>query len=218
MRILATVTFVFFMLTGFSQVTEGTKNMSLGSNNSLTISLKGTQSKAVDAAWTKYLKDYKGKTKMNKKSGELFSDNATVEGMSANTVDIYSKTVQNGENVELTVWFDLGGAYVTSASHPEAYTVGDKILTEFSQTVSTAAIEEEIKMEEDAMGKMENDLKSLIKEKSNLTDEIAKCEAKIAEAKAKIETNEAAQAEQQKLMDAQKEKVKMVKSKLKSVN
>jgi len=218
MRILAIVLFSFCMQFSYAQVTEGTGTMSQGSNNGLTISLKGTQSKVVNAAWMKFIKSYKGKTKMNKKSAELFSDNATIKGMSSNTVDVYSKTAQIGDNVELSVWFDLGGAYVSSATHPEAYVLGEKMLTDFSQTVSTAAIEEEIKMEENVMGKMEDDMKSLLKEKLNLEEEIAKCEAKISEAKAKIESNTAAQIEQQKVMDAQKEKVKMVKDKLKAVN
>ena len=218
MRILVAVTLVFFVLTSYAQVTEGTNVMSQGHNNCLTISLKGTDSKTVDAAWSKYLKDYKGKTKMNKKAAEMFSDNANIEGMSANSVDIYSKTVETAGNVALSVWFDLGGAYVASESHPEAYTIGEKMLTDFSQTVSTAAILDQIKMEEDVMGKMENEMKSLAKDKSNLEDEIKKCEEKITEAKAKIVENETAQMEQQKVIDAQQAKIKTVKGKLKSVN
>ncbi len=218
MRLLIMLVLLFTGLFTNAQISEINQNMSQGSKPGLSIQLMGTDTKTVETAWSKYMKEFKGKTKKDKGSGEIFSDDATVKNMSSNSVDIYAKAIQEGTDVKLNVWFDLGGAFASKATHADAYAVSEGMLTEFSMSVSTAAVEEEIEAEEDNLEKMEGDMKKLLKEKLSLEDEIAKAEQKIVDAKAKIEENKAAQVAQQSMIDEQMKKVGTVKDKLKKIN
>jgi len=109
---LITFTLLFIASTSFAQlIKEGNRACSAGSHNSLSIELRKTEAKDVEKAFTKYIDKYKGKTKFDKKGGEIFSDNAIIKQMGNNDMDIYGRVADNGENSILTVWFDLGGAF-----------------------------------------------------------------------------------------------------------
>ncbi len=202
----------------FAQVKEGVMSMSQGDKNGLSILLKKTEKKSVEKEWMSFLKDYKGKTKKAKKSDELMTDDAMIKGMSSNTVDIYSSVVSAGEDTRLTVWYDLGGAYLSSSKHAEGYAVADKMLNKFSLKVSRGLVEEELKMQENEMKKLEKDLAGLKKDKEQLEADIVKYEEKIKQAKADIETNLANQKNKESEITSQADVVKEVKEKLKKLD
>ncbi len=201
----------------FAQVQHGPAMMSKGTNEAINLPLKQTNKKDVEAAWTKFIKDYKGKTKKDKKSGEIFSDDAKITDMSGNTVDVYSKVMERNEDTELLVWFDLGGAYLSKATHPDAFTVATKMLKEFELTVSTAALEEQIKEQEGVIKKMNNDLEGLKKDQTDAEAAIKKFEEKIEEAKAKIEASKTAQKTKADEIVGQKDVLNKLQTKLNAV-
>lgn len=215
-RLLFFISAMLITSIGFSQieVKEGERAMSQGNYNALSIVLGNADLKMAEDNWEKFLKGLKGKTKKDKKAKEFFSDNCMIPEMSSNTIDIYSKLTQMGNDVELAVWYDLGGAYLSAERHEEAYAVAVKKLNEYSLNVSVAAIEANYEMEADVLKKMESDLSGLKKDQSNLEDEIAKCEKKIEEAKKKIEENGAAQNAKSGEIKTQMSKVKEIKVKL----
>ncbi|NNE30127.1 MAG: hypothetical protein HKN16_10855, partial [Saprospiraceae bacterium] len=154
----------------------------------------------------------------NRKSGEFFSDDCMIKTLSSNTIDVYARIEEKNEGmVDLTVWFDLGGAYLSSQSHPEVYPQAVQLLEEYQLSVSTMAIEAEIKEQEGTLKKMENELKGLVKDQRNYEDEITKCEKKIEEAKAALVENEGAQKSQEEIIKKQKGVVKEVQAKLKNL-
>ncbi len=206
-----------FSLASFAQITETTRSMSLGNNNSCSILLKKTDKKEVEKAWGKYIKDFKGKTKFNKKKDETFTDNAEIKEMSSNTVDVYATFVDQGDDTEMFVWFDLGGAFLSSSTHPERYPFAEKIINDFAMTVSTAMIEDELKENEKMLKKMEGDLKDAEKDQKNHEDDISKYEKKIEEAKAGIEKSIEDQKNHAVEIEKQKAKVEEIKKKLKDL-
>ena len=54
------------------EITEMQMRMSEGTNNAMIVNLPKTAAKDAEKAWGKHIKDYNGKTKKNKKSGEIF--------------------------------------------------------------------------------------------------------------------------------------------------
>ena len=50
--------------------------------------------------------------------------------MSRNTVDVYALIEGRGPDAELVVWFDLGGAFLSSEMHPTRFPYADKILSD----------------------------------------------------------------------------------------
>ena len=212
------VTLLAFAISSFAQVSETSRSMSQGKNNALTILLKNSNKKEIEKRLEKFLKkNYDGKTKRNKKSGEIFSDNSKIEKMSSNAVDIYAVVDEQGEDTELTVWFDLGGAFLSSAMHTDRFPAGEKILTDFALTVEKANVEDNLKSQKKKQGKLEGDLKDLEKDEKKLHKSIKEWEEKIAKAKKEIEEKELAQKNKSKEIETQKQVVKEVETKLKNL-
>lgn len=215
-----------------AQIKEGNQSMSQGSNNALTIELIGTDAKNVSKSFEGFLKKYKGKTKFDKKTGEMFSDNALITELNGNnTTDVYAKFSQSGTNVIMTVWFDLGGAYLSSQMHAQQYPAAEKMLYAFAITVSRGLVEEELKKEQKKQKELEDQHKDLVKDQKNfekdienLKKDIENYKRKIAEAEQNIETTknkiqETVKAQGSKMteVDGQKEVVKAVEKKLKDL-
>lgn len=197
------------------QIEESERSMSTGKNNSLRISIPSAEAKALQKRWTKMMKDYKGgKTKRNRKTKEVFSNDLEITGIGgANTVDVYATISGN----VLTAWFDLGGAYLNSIDHPDKYQAAENILLNLAKTSIAGTVEEEIEDEEDKLKKQEKNLGKLVKEKSKLERDIENYKQKIQEAEAAIEANIVNQEKTTEAIEAQKEAVGEVKSRLSDI-
>lgn len=183
---------VLFTSNVFAQISvnEQKKNMSKGMNTAYILTFPEVETKTVEKAWKSFMKDYKAKPKLDKKTGEYFSDNAKIKSMSNNVVDVYSTLSKNVDSdTEMSVWFDLGGAYVNSETHPDQSAIVNEMLMRFSFESSKELAEAVIKAEEKQLGKLNGDLKKLGKDNKNYQEEIIKAEEKIAAMRAAIETN-----------------------------
>lgn len=201
----------------FAQVEETSKPMTTGVENSLNIRLLNANEKDVEKLWKAHIKDYKGKTKKERKSGEIFTDNALVPEISSNTIDIYAKISGVGEEVLFSVWFDLGGQFLSSESHPEKYGQAEKMLLLFALKVSGKVISDELTIEEGTLKKQEKELTKLEKENASLHKEIELYKQKILAAEAAIEINVANQENTKTSIEKQKVVVEKVKTKLEAV-
>lgn len=169
-------------------VHEETRVMSQGSKECLVLDLPGTTPKNVEHAWKSFMKDYKGKTDFEKKTGEFFSDDVTIKDLSPNTVDVYAKIVAKGDMAtEVTVWYNVGLDYLSSAKYPTNYPAAEKMLKAFTKMVSLEMIENELKEQEKKLKEYEAQLKELEKAKASREADIAKYQATIAEMNANIE-------------------------------
>jgi sulfur relay (sulfurtransferase) complex TusBCD TusD component (DsrE family) len=199
----------FFTILTFAQVTESQKLMSQGMYNALSIQLPEGSEKDAPKQWLQFIKKY-GKAQKDRKTEEYFVDNAQITGLSNNSVDIYTKFEGN----TMTVWFDLGGAYLSSDKHADSYAIGEQILLDFGLELKVLLVEEEIKNEEKNLKKMEADFQKLEKEKAVLEKNIEDWKAKIAQAEADITQNTANQAAKTTEIEQQKTVVDMIKARL----
>ena len=75
-------TLLFFLFSIFTitfsvaQITESEQSMSQGVKNAFVLEIPNTTSKIVEKTWKKFSKDFKGKPKKDRSSGEFFIDNA----------------------------------------------------------------------------------------------------------------------------------------------
>lgn len=211
---------MLLLLTAFStsimygQITEAKKLMSQGEQNALIVTLPDTEEKIVSKEWESFIKDHKGKIRKIKKSSEIFADDAKLEDISNNTVDVYALVSQRGDNTELTVWYDLGGAYLNSETHPDQYKSAMNMLNDFSGIVSKTYIANILQEEQKKLKDMEGALKDAEKSKENSLKDIEKFEQKIEEAKSNIKSAEAQKEEIMKEIESQKMVVKKVKTQL----
>ena len=133
--------------------------------------------------------------------------------MSDNVVDVYS-TLEKDSNKQtvMTVWFDLGGAYVDSKTHPDQAAVAQQMLQKFIFESNKELAEAIVKAEEKQLDTLNDDLKKLEKENSNYHDDIRKAEEKIAKLKSEIDSNLQDQEMKKTEISAQEEVVKEVKA------
>lgn len=200
-----------------AQVSEQTLSMSWGSNNAMVLEIPNSDAKLVNKLWKSYLdKEYKSKTKWMRKENHWMSDDAKIVGLGgANTVDIYARADQNGSDVNMIMWVDLGGAYLASETHPDRYNEGEKLLMRFALEVARENTRLELKAEEKNMKGILSDLKKLEGENERYHRDIEKAQKAIKQAEASIEqnlkdqeaTNQRIQ-EQQKLIESIQKKLR----------
>jgi len=206
---LLTLLLTFLTVLTFAQVTESQKFMSKGTYNSLTIQLPEGSEKNAPKEWVKFIKKY-GKAKKDRKTQEYFVDNAKILGMSDNSVDIYAKFEGNA----MTVWFDLGGIYLSSSEHLDGHAMGEQVLMDFGLELKILLVEEEVESEEKSLKKMEGDLERFSKEKITLEESIEDWKAKIAQAEADIEQSITDQETKKSEIEDQQSIIDIIKGRL----
>lgn len=220
-NVIALMTFCLFNMTLLTaqSVTEAPMAMSKGENTAFQTTLPKISAKDAGKEWKKFMKDYKGKPKYDKKTGEWFSDDAKIEAMSENYVDVYTTFAENGDNTTMTIWYNLGGAYLSSEMHPEQVPVVNEMVNRFIYTSEKMA-GEMVKLAEDQLSDLEKNLKGLEKSEADYKKEIEAAKAAIAAAEKNIQESKEQQATvkgdiKQKEIELNeiKEKVKMAKKK-----
>ncbi|MEQ8706184.1 MAG: hypothetical protein RIC19_19790 [Phaeodactylibacter sp.] len=200
---------------------EGERSMSKGVHSSFLIDFQIGEADAIADLWVDYQKDFDARKPKPNKAGEYFGDNAEIEAISDNTIDIYS-TVQSKKpapGATVTIWFDLGGAYLSSATHPDRMEGARNWLQGFRDFVLKEYAEEALEAEEDKLKEMEKVLKDARKTEENVAGEIKDMEKELAELKkqlasAKKETEMKADAvsKQKQIVDQAKAKTKSLKN------
>lgn len=196
MKLQTTITALFmlgalFVLAPFTVsaqviVQEGIKQMSKGDQNCFYIDLPSDNTKLAMDVWKDFMKDYKsGKTKTDRKTKEIFTDNAVVKEMSDNTVDVYARI----DGSTLTAWFDLGGAYLSSAQHPKRYPTVEKMLNSYYFKFSKEIAKADLERRESELKSLEKELKKLEDQQKDLHETIEKAKETIAKAEADIDAN-----------------------------
>lgn len=193
--LIVTLSFFFVALSASwaqieTPITEETKSNSKGSFNALVMELPGTSTKEVNKTWSKYMKQFKGKTKYDRKLNEYMTDDATIKDMSDNTVDVIAKIDASGEGSVISVWFNLGVSYLSSNDHPERYPSAEKIVKGFANLVSSDMIEAELKDAEKRLKELEDLLKKQEKEEAQRKKDIESYKATIVKMEESIKTAE----------------------------
>lgn len=207
------------------EIKEETKAMSKGSYNALVMDLPGTNDKDVGKALKKYMKNFKGKTKYDRKSNQYFADNATISEMSDNTIDIIAKLEPKGENgTSLSVWFNLGASYLSSKDYADRYPAGEVFMKNFANLVSADMIKAELKDQEKILKDKEKELKKLEDDKKgfeksieNDKNSIQKLEANILSSEGDIKKNAGDQSDKDKEIKEQMKLIEDIKSRLNSL-
>jgi hypothetical protein len=201
-------------------VRESEQSMSQGVQKSLVIELPTNDMKLIERTWKDYIDKYKGKTKRDRKTEEFFTDNASVPGINgSNTVDLYAKFAQNGNNAAtMNLWVDMGGAYVNQAGQPAAYSETERMMRDYLRIVKIEQTKIMLDEEQKKLEKSEKEQKKLQKNKENLIKDIESWKEKIKKAEADIETNLKDQDTNQKTMDAQRQNIELIRKKISEMN
>lgn len=213
--ILLTLTLIFTGFTSFAQIElenysfnpeikEASRLMSKGETNSYSIIIDGLSRKEIEKSWGKFMKNCDSKCKWDKNTKEFFADDAKIENISDNTIDVYSQLIESNNRVEMIVWMDLGGGFLSSTVHSEKSKAGEEFIMKFAFDMEKKRVDNFRKKEEDKLEGMQKDMKNLKKDKIKLEDKIVDFQRKIEEANQEITTNVNKQPHVEKEISTQK--------------
>jgi hypothetical protein len=202
-----------------SLVNEGERVMSQGNKNSLAVNLTKTNVKFAEKMWKEYTKPFKGDYKKDKKNDEYFTDNANISAIGGgNTVDLFMKFVETGENTTATLWIDLGGAFVNSKDFKDKYAEAEKLMAEYALKVAREQTQIQLKEQQDAQKDMEKQQKKLEDKNKSLLQDIEDWKKKIAKAEQDVIANQKGQDDTKAKIETQKKVVDEVQKKLNALN
>lgn len=185
------------------------------SRNSLTVMLVGSNTDDVKKAWKKKLKELKGKVS---DKTIILGDDCKMKEMGDNTFDIYSLVEDaTDKGVRLVAAFDLGGAYLSTAAHPDKYPAAEKFVYEFAVEEAKSVVSIEIETAQKILSGFEKELAGLEKDKSGHESDIKDYEKKIEDAKTEIEKNVANQAKKKTEIEGMKAALTDLEVKLKNI-
>jgi hypothetical protein len=188
-------------------VSESSQAFSSGSLKCLKITLNHSNEKDVYKFLKSELKSWKGKVQSK---DELFIDDAKMKAMGDNTFDAYLKVEGDEEKGLVTIYMavDLGGAYLSSGSHPDQYRIMEQELISIAKGASKDGLNNTIKDQNKELKDLEKTQEDMVKSKEKLEKEIEDMKQKIEENEKAIEENVKAQAEQKLKIEGQQEEIK----------
>jgi len=123
-------------------------NTTQGDQPAFEFFIPDTDSDAVLDAWNKFHKSYKVKPKQDKNQRNYyFSDNAQIESLSENSIDIYARLYETDGGVRFACAFDLGGVFISSRKTPDKYGKAKLLINRFYAEIAMTAILLEIESE-----------------------------------------------------------------------
>lgn len=162
------------------EVKETKDKMSLGVNNCLQVFIPGAVKGEVERDLLKYMKNYN--VKGDSKKGEYLFDNAEIKAFGNNLVDVYVHLDQKAGGVDLKVFFDLGGAFLSAAAQPDKYKTAEEIVHRFARDEAVAAIGVQITATQKILDGKMKEYDKLVRQDSSYSKKIKDCRAVINKA------------------------------------
>jgi len=202
-----------------AQILEKESNMSLGVQTGNEVILTEIEAKDAAKLWGTYFKDeYDEKVKRNRKADEYYTTGARINSIfSVSKIDVYSKFEERGSNTVMTLWIDLGMAFVNAADYPTEYQGVLDLMEDFRVFARKFVVNEEFEAAEKELDKMKKDLDKLEKKNGRLHEKVADYETKIVDTKSEIEQNLIDQEENRISIDQQIEMLKQIQIRLESI-
>lgn len=198
-------------------IQENERTMSQGSKPGFSMNIDDLDTKEAERLWIDYLKDSKAKTKKDRRTNEIFADDASIPAINSNLMDIYATFTERGKQTEIIVWVDLGGAFLGRRQHPDKIAAFEQWLGEFARRTRVRKVELELESEELVFKDQKKEFDKLVKEEERLKKEVADAEQRINQAKKELEVNNANQNNRRQEMERQQMKIQEVEAKKKRV-
>ncbi len=218
--ILLIVPLILFSFSAFTQykinVSEKSTNFESGNHNAFTVIVYESNIKEVEKNWKKEMKDMKADVK--NKNNEMKGDDAKMKEMGENTFDMFAHVKEQDKGVELSVAYDLGGAFLSSGQHADQSKVIKELMLNFAIKTTKQGIRGILKEEESKQHSLEKEQENLVKNKEKLGNDIENWKKSIEKAEKEIEQNKKDQESKTKEVEAQIKVVDAVKEKEKAVH
>lgn len=177
---------------GFSQAVatqEVTKTMSKGIQPGISVFIPNVSDDNLEDAIKEVTKPFKGKTRKIKRSDENYIDDATINEISSNTVDIHQTIEKGDDGYTYTAFFNLGGVFLDNAYSASKFAYAVDIVNRIAQKAIDNKNAEILKSETKKLDNLEDDKKDFEKEIDRDTKDIQDAKDLIAKKEREIEDN-----------------------------
>ncbi len=193
------------------ELVEKRESFTVGSVSAITITIPYGEEKEVEKELKNELKKWKGKLSVK---NEFFLDDVVIKEFGENSFDVYGKIYEEGDNVQISISIDLGGAYLNSSAHPEKFKVMYDRLNVLGNKITQEVLEDRLKEEEKSLDKLEKELDKLVSKKNDLVSQISYAKSDIAGAQTHIDHADSSTDEGKKTINKSENKINNAESKI----
>lgn len=211
-----TFSLAFVAQAQYNQVKETERMMSFGSRPCFRMEFSDTDVSTIENTWKDFAKK-NFNAKLKKAKGEWTATKLHTAFMGDNEFAIYSTVEKEGEKTSLNVWIDAGTYFLNRRDNRGRTEEMVRSLQQCYFDIRRAAINQDLKNEQDKLKEMEAKQKKLAKDNDGLHKDIENWKSKIQKAEQDIVTNEKAQEANLVDQDAQKRLLDEIKRRLDNV-
>jgi DNA polymerase III delta prime subunit len=184
-----------------------------GSTPATIAEIQGANAKDVEKKWRSYLKKHDGK--LSEKGDEYFLDNAKVNAISRDTLDIYSTITTSGKTIYISVAINKDGTFVTN-SDGQSPSI-DEFVYAFVLDIRKDMAADELKAAEKVLKTKDKAYESLVKSNRKLEKSNKKMREKIADNERQIRKNDESIDAKKREVAKQEALVKELERRLKNI-
>lgn len=223
MKYLQLSVFTLFMITVATvsaqtkvEVKEVVAPLSMGERTGYAVSLGDKSEKDVIKALKIWVNDIQKKVSIDETGKHEFkATNITAPTLSENPSNIYFLFTSEKDELIVTGFFEVNGAFVSSTTNPDKVKACETLMQKFAYRIEKIAIEEKVSAEQKILEQRNDEQTSLEKKNKQLNDQITEWEDSIKKAKTDLETNAKNQESKKAEIAAQQKKLDEIQTELK---
>jgi len=158
-----------------------------GYNSAFRVKIPHATMKSVEKKWNSFLKDNNAKVKSSK--GQIRGENAVINGIGPDTLQIFSRVMEDADGVVLKVAFNKGGTFISPESDASYNSRLEQILSDFAFTLSKEGLDDKLELATRLLKDSQKEQSSLEKSNENLSEDNESMKKKISENESTIEEN-----------------------------
>lgn len=176
----------FQLLAQSIDVKEDKEKISGSYKNVLSVMIYEADESSILKSWKRLMKDADAKVKNS--GNEVFADDAKLNDISNNTVDVYASVKNEDKGFRFSAAFDLGGSFLSESQHSSGFKIAKKMIYNFAIETTKEAFEQKIKRKESDIRNLESKHSNLERDHEHLVRDIENYKEKIDKAeKEKVE-------------------------------
>lgn len=184
--IIALFLFVKLSIAQSFEIKEIRANMSKGNQPGIEVYIPYVTKDNLEDAVKKVTKKYKGDKEKIRKSNETYLDDAIIKDISDNTVDIHQIMDREGDGIRYKVFFNLGGAFLSSNYDARKFAYAEEIVNQIAVQALQINIDDIIKKEEEKLEDLVDDKEDLVDDKEDVYKDIEKAKDEITKKEKEI--------------------------------
>ena len=115
------------------------------------------------------------KSKKVRKSNEELSEDVILSSITSDPIDVYHEVVSMGEGSVVYLWLDMGGSFLSSEDHPEAFEAVSEIAASYQKDIKVANIELELEDQDKQISDLQKEHDKMVKMMEKQKAEIEDC-------------------------------------------